>query len=229
MRRAALPPTARRWTPLLAAALLAATPSARAGEPSGRIDRTADLVHLLASSRPDAGFALLIGMARLGALERSVATERLVVLDGFPAHPRELPAAIVRRHEGELRAILAERRAELARARDEAFASGDIGEATWSRLETAASVLLEIEAALERGAPLRLHPGPPLPLKERAPGTSWPRPRLARSELARAAILAARIERDVEARLAALYPYHVVRRMRKRGREPAEGALRTPV
>ncbi len=43
------------------------------------------LVELAASSREDAGLALLVGLARLEALERSVEAGRLRLLDAFPA------------------------------------------------------------------------------------------------------------------------------------------------
>jgi hypothetical protein len=173
---------------------------------------TADLVRLLGSRRPDAGFPLLVGMARLAAMERSVASSRLVVLDGFPAHPRELPPATVRRYEHELRAILAEHREEFARARVAVFAAKDTSEATWSRLEMAADLLLEIESAIEHGTPLRVHAGPPLPMKAAPLRAGWPRPQLSRSALDAATVRARRIEGDIEAQLIALYPYHVVRR-----------------
>ena len=42
------------------------------------------LVALVDSHRPDWGFPLLIGMARLQALDESLASGRLVVLDAFP-------------------------------------------------------------------------------------------------------------------------------------------------
>jgi len=171
-----------------------------------------DVVRLLGSRRPDVGFPLLVGMARLAALERSAASGRLVVLDGFPEHPQELPSGTVRRYQHVLRAILAERRDEFARARVAIFASRDSGEATWSRLETAANLLLELEAAVEHGTPLRVYPGTPLPVKAVPLRASWPRPQLGRSALETGTAQARRIERDVEAQLVGLYPYHVVSR-----------------
>jgi hypothetical protein len=43
-------------------------------------------------------------------------------------------------------------------------------------------------------------------------GAGWPRPQLSRPALDAATVLARRIERDTEAQLMALYPYHVVQR-----------------
>ncbi len=171
-----------------------------------------DLVGLFDSRRPDVGFPLLVGMARLAALERSVASGRLVVLDGFPEHPQVLGAEMIRRYGDPLRAILSERRDELERARAEALTARASGEAAWSQLETAANLALELESAVEPGAPLRVYAGTPLPVKAAPLRPSWPRPGLSGTALVAAAAEARRTEREVEARLVALYPYHVVRR-----------------
>ena len=173
---------------------------------------TDDLLRLLDSRRADVGIPLLVGLARLVAFGRSVASGRLTVLDVFPQQPQQLPPDAVRRYAPALRAILAERRTELAQARAEVSASPASGEATWSRLETATNLVLELESALERGTPLRVHDGTLLPVKAAPWSPTWPRPQLSPPGLDRAAAAAVRIERAAGAQLAALYPYHVVRR-----------------
>src|SRR5262249_17775819 len=80
-------------------------------------DRLGDaLVRLVGSTRPDRGFALLVGMARLEALRESERTGRLVVLDAFPADAHVVRAPRLR-HADALRGLLAEARTELANAR----------------------------------------------------------------------------------------------------------------
>src|SRR5262249_16842381 len=49
------------------------------------------LIDLAASQRSDFGYSLLLGMARLAAIERSLASGQLMVLDAFPA---DAPAAM---------------------------------------------------------------------------------------------------------------------------------------
>jgi hypothetical protein len=59
---------------------------------------------------------------------------------------------------------------------------------------------------------LRVHAGPPLPVKAAPLRLGWPRPQVSGPALHTATVLARRIEREVEAQLMALYPYHVVQR-----------------
>ena len=177
----------------------------------GRIaDRLGDaLVRLLGSTRPDRGFALLVGMARLEALRESERTGRLVVLDAFPPD-----ADVVRsphlRHADALRGLLAEARTELASARARVRGPGDVGEEALAALEAAANRVLELEAAT-RGSALRLSADPLLPSRE-AEWSELVVPDVADADLARAVTRAGAVERGYEAELQGRYGYDLLTR-----------------
>ncbi len=114
----------------------ATTPAdrARLAERAGAIE--SQLLELLASPRPDRGYPLLVGMARLLALEASASGRELLVLDAFPDDDGEHTLTIRRAN---VRAALVGRsRAELDAARS-AFLDGDYDEAELSDLEAAAT------------------------------------------------------------------------------------------
>lgn len=123
-----------------------------------------DLVRLVGSRRPDWGFPLLLGMARLAALEATRAAGRWVVLDAFPPGATVVPQARLASHRDAVAALAAEARDQFEAARrrlpapDTAFP-----EARFAALESAANRLAELRDALDRGADLRVHAGPLLP------------------------------------------------------------------
>ncbi|HUI25499.1 MAG TPA: hypothetical protein VL403_05390, partial [Candidatus Kryptonia bacterium] len=84
-----------------------------------------ELVRLLHSQRPDWGFALIIGMARLSALDESEQLGRLVLLDAFPSNPTRIPRARLDR-SGWLTDLLDEAHDEWQTARARAF-EGTLG------------------------------------------------------------------------------------------------------
>jgi hypothetical protein len=127
----------------------------------------ASLVRLVQSHRPDRGFPLLLGMARLIALDEMRRSERWVVLGATPAD-----AAVIRRERllgqpafarglrdrveadfGSARAALLQRGAAA-----EAFP-----EAEFAELEATGNRLGQVEAALAAGRDARLAWGTPLP------------------------------------------------------------------
>ncbi|MEW6271718.1 MAG: hypothetical protein AB1689_20735, partial [Thermodesulfobacteriota bacterium] len=123
------------------------------------------LVALAASSRPDWGSALLLGMARLVTLARSIDSGRLVVLDAYPEDATTLSPEDVRPHARHLPALLDDARADLTAARRALAADGALGEAQYTALETAANRFLELQQATARGTPLRIAAGPLLPAR----------------------------------------------------------------
>ncbi len=102
------------------------------------------------------GYAMLVGMARLAAIEWSLASDRLRVLDVFPADAEVFDAAAVSADAGALAAVLAERRADAARERHEFFARAGWSELHFSRMETATALVADLGRALDGGAPLRV-------------------------------------------------------------------------
>lgn len=77
----------------------------------------AALVRLIDSRRPDWGYPLLLGMARLVALERTRASGQWVFLDPFPPDGDVIGLHRVSRHPEVLAAMLRDARAELEAAR----------------------------------------------------------------------------------------------------------------
>ena len=121
-----------------------------------------ELVELLHSPRPDRGFPLLIGMARLVALHESVRTRRLVFLDAFSAEVRTVPAAVWRGRPAMMIDLLDEARTELEAARDRLTGSA-LREAELTRLESASNRYDELLRGMAEGRDVRVQSGPLLP------------------------------------------------------------------
>ncbi len=170
----------------------------------------ARLVQLPESQRPDWGYPMLLGMARLAAIDLSLAHNRLVVLDGYPHDARTLPGST----GGDRRAFLAELEEGAARqvaaARQALSATPELGERGYNALEDAANRLLEVRGSRAEAHPLRVSGDRlvpegwtrvaelPLPRARGADlGTLWREARDAEQHYARA--------------LRELHEYHVVR------------------
>jgi hypothetical protein len=124
------------------------------------------LVRLVASERPDGGAALLVGMARLVALQESRRSERWVVLDAFPAgadtRPRRRPSA----HAELVAALLEDAGEELARSRERLViraGDGAFHEADFASFEAAVNRSWELRRALAEGRERRVLKGPLAP------------------------------------------------------------------
>jgi hypothetical protein len=126
-----------------------------------------DLARRVASDRPGWAAALLVGLARLSALDRSLADGRLVVVDAYPDAPSRVAGSRLERHRALLPEVLDEARRELLDAR-ERFASSPPTERTWADVETAANRVRELERVVAGGGELRLAPAPMLPSRSAA-------------------------------------------------------------
>jgi|ETNmetMinimDraft_30_1059905.scaffolds.fasta_scaffold06885_3 hypothetical protein len=102
---------------------------------------------LLESSRPDAGEALFLAMARYAAVSRSLAEGRLLVLDSYPADAETISVPQVEARGGQLDELLEATRNEFAKARAVLDAGAALDEIDFSRLEDSANRLREIERA----------------------------------------------------------------------------------
>ena len=119
------------------------------------------LVRLVASERPDGGGALLVGMARLVALEESVRQGRWLAVDAFPADT----ATVGRRPEAEAE-LIESAAAELARRRDRLVArsaEGEFREVEFAAFEAAANRLAELQLARAEGRERRILGASPVP------------------------------------------------------------------
>lgn len=170
---------------------------------------TEAMVRLFDSPRPDRGYPLLVGLARLQALETSIASGRLVVLDVYREDAEVIPDRVVRQYRSELSALSRERRDDFVAARAAFFAKAN-DEARWAQLETAANLLLETAGAAEGGR-LRVHHDQPVPMRE-ARGIDWPLPRVGGDLLTARLAALEDDERRYAAALRELRGYDVARR-----------------
>jgi hypothetical protein len=176
---------------------------------------TGSLVRLVRSDRPDWGPALLVGLARLAALDESRRTGSWVFLDLFPADAPRLSRRRLRNRPGLLTALRREARADFDRARarvlvPRATAEG-FRELDFAELEGAGNRLLEALAAErdERG-PRLLHGRRASP-RSAAMTDVIVAPRVGEIVDEQLALAAAR-EADYAAHLERLYGYQLVTR-----------------
>lgn len=165
----------------------------------------ATVIRLLASARPDRGRPLLLATARYHAVQRSLADDRLLVLDALSNDELVIDAARARAQH-ELLARLSEAATEHWRAvREDAFTSR-VDEAAYNLLEEAGTGIHEVGTALQTGRGLRVRPlGRLIPAP---PGAADPLP--GGSDAALAA--AQHAEAAFRETLAARYAYDIVAR-----------------
>ncbi len=144
-------------------------PAAELGEAgelsTGERERLTDLaaalersvVQLVRSPRPDRGRPLMLSLARHQAVMNSLDRGQFLLLDAISDQRVILDPETIALHR-HLVSELAARAARGWRREREALGSAPIDEATYNRLEEAATGLHEMTAALERGQPLRARP-----------------------------------------------------------------------
>jgi hypothetical protein len=175
----------------------------------------AELVALIDSRREDWGQTLLVGMARLAALEASLASNRFVFLDTFPEEHGAIDVDTLRRRTEIVPMMLEETRAQLAAARRYFARTRTPNEIAWERVEERLVRHRELLRAVAGEQDLRLARGHLLPERsapyelpsfpasgENAPG----------SDLSAALERVRGRERDYAARLRALHRYGLVHR-----------------
>ena len=180
----------------------------------------ASLARLVSSQRPDRGFALLLGMARLVALDESRQSGHWVILDTRPEPSATSSHATAMRHEragvpaASVRALHARTRADLDAARTHlARAAGPAAfpELAFAAVEVVGNRLAETERAIALGRDARPTWSSRLPSRP----ASVPIPDLAELDdpsLDRAIALAALREATLAAELERLYGYRLVTR-----------------
>ena len=182
------------------------------GELAARLEDS--LVALLGSRRPDRGFALLLWMARLIALDETLSSGRWVLLEPTATAPQVVPRARLRAQPA-LAGRLGQRAAsDFAAARDglrrRAASSEGFPEVQLTALEAAASRLAEADAAAA-GRDLVLAWGVPLPARP-APLARPPVLDVDEPALAGALEAAAAREAALGGELDRLYGYHLITR-----------------
>lgn len=168
------------------------------------------LAQLVSSSRSDWGFPLIAGMARLVALEASLSSGRLVLLDLFPEETRlqnrPLPAG-----QGYLPQMKNDLERVFLRIRREFFESTQIRELDYAALERVGNQLAEQERAITNGTRPRQLPEFPLPVRE-ARRSDLILPHMDAAALKRELEKARTTEREYAEALNSLYSYGLIRR-----------------
>ena len=162
---------------------------------------SAGLAALPASTRPDWGWAMLLGMARLAVVEASLAEGRLLVLDAWPADARRPALPDGAQRDAFFDALTAHGALLTERARGACLGADDCAEAGYARLESAVNRAADVAAARAAVRPPRVAPEPLLPARpasRRDLVASLPPPAQAREQW-QAARAAAGAERDREA------------------------------
>lgn len=106
-----------------------------------------DLINLLNSSRQDWGLPLIVGMARLAALSRSISAKQLFFLDIYSTQNKtnETDKQIIDRY---LPAIREDKSSAFMHWRKDFFRNNEISESNYAALERAGNLLIDIEQAV---------------------------------------------------------------------------------
>ena len=171
------------------------------------------LVRLLRSSRPDWGFPLLVGMARLIALDETARAGQWMFLDAFPADAEVIPAGQILQRPALARTLADEAREDfavaLAHLRARAERRAGFPEADFVALEAAGNRLIEIRRTIEAHRPMRLALGVRVPSRD-AVLVEPIVPAITAEVLARHASRARAFADAYENELRRLYGYNVV-------------------
>lgn len=170
-----------------------------------------DLTALSGSRRPDWGYPLLLGMARLLAIQASLETGQLCVLDAFPLRPRTLATTGADTRALFLGEIQEYARAELAHARRQQLARPGTRERGYNQVEAAANRYQEVQDALGHERDLRVYRDRLVPYGE-LPLPSEGLPELPPSDLETALGTARERERAQRRALRDTYGYGLITR-----------------
>lgn len=131
---------------------------------AGLARRVTALVH---EPRPGTGLAMVVALARLVALDRTLRTGRWHLLDGYPADARIVGEGALARRRSALPDLAHRAHDDLTAARAALRVAGVTGpsETVLARVESAGLRAAELDAAITTGRPLRLHRGPLLPAR----------------------------------------------------------------
>jgi len=130
-----------------------------------------NLVDLVNSNRPDWGYAFLVGVARLIAIDKSIKYRRLVFLDTYANQPEYIGKETIEQHREVFETLARESQIEFQKAKKRIFSAKTINERFYADLESNANQTVELFHSLENEKPLRQHSGNLAPLKERTVNT----------------------------------------------------------
>lgn len=171
---------------------------------------TGDLARLVNSSRSYWGLPFIVGMARLAAIEASLSSGRIVLLDVYPADDAEQTrdAPTESRY---LPAMRNEMQEAFLRRRKEFIESAELRESDYAALERVGNQLLDLDRAIANGASPRRYPDTPFPSRK-AVRSDLALPDMDEAALKRELEAARVVEQDYARALSSLYSYDLVRR-----------------
>ena len=171
------------------------------------------LVRMVQSPRPDWGFPLLLGMARLIALDETRRAGRWIVLDALPADAMRIQRERFIGQPDVAHNLRARASQDFATARHwlRASESGHFPEVEFAELEAAGSRLVEVETALREPRDLRVAWGTIVPARP-APHREPFLPAIEERQLDAALTMTREREDDHAAELMRLYGYNLVTR-----------------
>ncbi len=173
----------------------------------------ASLVRLSASPRDDWGRAMLVGMARLIALEASVRSRTLVVPDSFDDAAGWVSVEWILAEPAVAAALLRERKDAFETARATLVTAPPSSELPGSTIEVSAGAMLELGDAMRRGTgPVRADPEARIPSRGAEIDVISLMPAVACGELERWAGSAAHATESIRNRLREIYRYDLVSR-----------------
>jgi hypothetical protein len=123
-----------------------------------RRDLQQDLLQLLASPRPDWGYPLLVGLARLQVLDDSIRQANLVFLDTFPKSSERVDHEDLHRYRETFLILLTEARNHFEREKEHFFALEGMNEPAYALLEISANRYRELARGVA-GKSMRIHRG----------------------------------------------------------------------
>lgn len=170
-----------------------------------------EVLALLDSPRPDRGYPLLVGLARLAAVDASLRAGRWIVLDSFPADATVIPAASLEARRAFLGGLAAYAADELAAERRLWAQAERVDERRYQAVEDALNRSIELARGLREGRDIRVHGEALVPARAPDGRVAW-RPALGRDALDRALDEARRREREHARALLELYRYQLFTR-----------------
>lgn len=175
-----------------------------------RQDLSHALIEAFAASRPDWGYAVLVNLARTLAIAATLRSGYWALIDDFAEDSEWLKPAQYLPHRAQLRTLISDAGASLARLRRSAASRQRLTEADYSRIEMAANRYLELLKSEQRGE-FRFNGEKTLPSKSIGI-PAGPLPKLARARLAAELASLHNVEEAFGKALNRHYRYDLIRR-----------------
>lgn len=169
----------------------------------------ASIVSLLGSKRPDRGYAILVQMARLLAIQESIRQGHLFVLDTFPEPCSKVEFENYKQDLDGLRKILRDLENSVYAFQKELSIKKDLDEPAYTRLENLVSRYVELKRALVSKKAVRILEGLGIPEKGQVAEIPWKLDFLLEGERLKGAKRALNLYRE---RLKGLYSYNLIER-----------------